>query len=169
MNARSRELEGKLAIRRSILIAAPPARVWREFESPERFSAWFGVMVDEYDRHGVRRLHGHRVITYEPREGGWIELEIETDGGGTRRFGGRITVFDPEHELTFEDGWIPSAEPAQLLLTLRLTPHAAGTLVELIQHGFEKLGAAGAEEQRGHESGWTNRQLDALRRIVEAS
>jgi uncharacterized protein YndB with AHSA1/START domain len=163
------ELEGKLTIRRAIHIAASPERVWREFESFDRFAAWFGVMVDEYDRaSGVPRPMGHRVITYEPREGGWIEMEVDVEGK-PRRFGGRITVFEPQRELTFEDDWIPGELASPLLLTLQLTPHEEGTLVELIQHGFERLGARGIEEQRGHEGGWTNRQLIALREIVEGA
>ena len=31
-----------LNVRRSILIQAPPERVWQEFESFEQISAWFG-------------------------------------------------------------------------------------------------------------------------------
>ena len=161
------DLEGKLTIRRSIHIQAPPERVWQEFETFDRFAAWFGVLVEEFDRTGVRRHIGHRVMTYEPREGGRVEMEVETDAGETKRFGGRIIVFEPARELTFEDDWIPSEQIAPLLLTLRLTPQAGGTMVELIQHGFERLGEAGSETHRGHEGGWTIRQLDALRRIVE--
>ncbi len=32
-----------LNVRRSILIQAPPERVWQEFESFDRFAAWFGL------------------------------------------------------------------------------------------------------------------------------
>jgi uncharacterized protein YndB with AHSA1/START domain len=168
MTATAIDLEGKLTIRRSLYIRATPARVWREFETFDRFAAWFGVLVDEFDRNGVRRLMGHRVITYEPHAGGHVELEVEVDGA-MRRFGGRIEVFDTERELTFEDEWIPAVRDTTLLLTLRLTAHDGGTIVELISHGFERLGEAGAEEHRGHESnGWTTRQLEALRRIVES-
>ena len=52
---------GRLAVRRSILIKAPPERIWREFESFERMKAWFGT--------------GHTLLKYEPRVGGWVELE----------------------------------------------------------------------------------------------
>jgi uncharacterized protein YndB with AHSA1/START domain len=92
---------GALVIRRSISIAASPERVWREFETFERFSAWFGVLVDEVDRTGAPRRMGHSVVTYEPREGGWIEMEVEVDGDAPLR--GRITTFDPCREFTFED------------------------------------------------------------------
>ena len=159
--------EGTLTIRRSIWISASPERVWREFETQERFSAWFGVFVEEHDRQGRLRAMGHRVIAYEPRLGGMVELEVEVEGV-MKRFGGPITVFEPARELTFEDDWIPAEQVAPLLLTLRMTPHLGGTMVELIQHGFERLAEAGPETHRGHEQGWTTRQLEALRRIVEA-
>jgi uncharacterized protein YndB with AHSA1/START domain len=160
----------QLTIRRSIHINASPARVWREFETFDRFAAWFGVMVDEYERFsGEPRKMGHRVITYEPRADGWIELEVEVDGR-LRRFGGKILVFEAGSELTFEDQWLPpGTDEPPLLLTIRLTPSAFdGTVVELIQHGFERLGRVGPEEHRGHQAGWTTRQLEALLAVVEA-
>lgn len=43
-----------------------------------------------------------------------------------------------------------------------------GTLVELFHHGFERTGDTAAEMHRGFEGGWTTRQLEALRSIVEA-
>jgi uncharacterized protein YndB with AHSA1/START domain len=149
-------IESLLTVRRCIHINATPERIWREFESLERMQAWFGT--------------GHTLLTYEPRAGGWVELEVEAYGE-TLRFGGRITVFDPPRELTFEDDWLPPRNgiAEQVFITLRLTPVATGTIVELIQHGFERLGERGAEVHRGHEGGWTIRQLEPLRQIVEGA
>jgi len=149
-------IESLLTVRRCIHISATPDRIWQEFATLERMQAWFGT--------------GHTLVKYEPREGGWVELEVEAYGE-VRRFGGRITVFDPPRELTFEDDWLPPLDgiPQKVLLTLRLTPDATGTVVELIQHGFERLGERGAEVHRGHEGGWTIRQLEALRAIVEGA
>lgn len=149
-------IDSLLTVRRCIQIQAPPERIWEEFTTLERMRAWFGT--------------GHSLLKYEPRAGGWVELEVEVEGE-TLRFGGRITVYDPPRELTFEDDWLPvrNGMPEQVLLTLRLTPVATGTVVELIQHGFERLGERAAEIHRGHEGGWTTRQLEALRRIVEGA
>jgi uncharacterized protein YndB with AHSA1/START domain len=145
-----------LTIRRCIHIAATPERVWREFETFEGMRAWFGT--------------GHTLLTYEPHVGGWVELEVEV-GGRMLHFGGRVTVFEPARELTFEDDWIPTLDGVSemTLITLRLSPAATGTIVELIVHGFEQLGERGPELHRGHEDGWTLRQLEALRRIVEGA
>ena len=145
---------GKLAVRRSILIKATPERVWQEFETFERMKAWFGT--------------GHRLLTYEPRVGGEVLLEVDIEGEA-KQFGGRITVFESARELTWEDDWIPNqgwAEPT--FITLRLTGAAGGTVVELFHHGFERVGGDVADEHIGYEQGWTMRQLDALRQLVEA-
>lgn len=145
---------GALNVRRSILISATPERVWKEFETFERMVAWWGT--------------GHTLEVYEPREGGHIEMEAEVEGE-MRRFGGRILVFDPPRELTFEDQWIPAREwPVPVFITLRLSEHDGGTLVELLVHGFERFGADAGERHRGLEAGWSIRQLEALRGIVEA-
>ncbi len=148
---------GQLAVRRSILINAPPERVWQEFESFERMKLWFGT--------------GHTLLKYEPQVGGWVE----TDAGPASeehpwalRFGGRILVFDPPSELTFENDWLGSDWAAPSLITIRLTPALGGTVVELFHHGFERTGEQAAEMQRGFEGGWTIRQLEALRQLVEA-
>lgn len=145
--------ESKLTIRRSIFIKATPERIWQEFESHERMSRWWGT--------------GHRLVVYEPREGGRIEMEVDVDAV-LRRFGGRITVFAPGRELTWEDNWMgPLAWAASVFSTLRLAPASGGTIVEFIKHGFERLGEEAGEVHRGLEGGWSITQLEALRRIVE--
>lgn len=148
---------GPLVVRRSILIKAAPERVWQEFESLERMRRWFGT--------------GHTLVVYEPRVG----ATVETDAGGASpehsgealRFVGRVVVYDPPRELTFEQDWIGHGWAQPPLVTIRLTPALGGTLVELMHHGFERLGTDPAEEHRGFEGGWTIRQLEALREIVE--
>ncbi len=142
---------GALAVRRSIFINAKPERVWQEFESPERMKGWYGT--------------GHTLATYEPHVGGMVE----TDAGGKElRFAGHVTVFNPPRELTFEQDWIGHGWAAPSLITIRLTPFRGGTLVELFHHGFERLGGDPAEHLAGFEGGWTTRQLEALRELVEA-
>ena len=144
---------GALSVRRSILINATPERVWKEFETFERMAAWWGT--------------GHTLEVYEPREAGHIEMQVAVDGE-MRRFGGKILVFDAPRELTFEDQWIPPKEwPLPVFITLRLTPHENGTLVELLVHGFERFGRDAAEHHRGLERGWSTRQLEVLRAIIE--
>ncbi len=57
---------------------------------------------------------------------------------------------------------------ASVLITVRLRPELGGTLVELFHDAIERTGEGAAEAHRGFEGGWTMRQLEALREIVEA-
>lgn len=142
-----------LHVRRSILIQAPPARVWQEFESFERFSAWFG--------------RGHELHQFEPRLSGPVDMSVELDGE-KRHYGGPIIVWEPEREVTFENNWEgPHAWPVPTFFTFRLTPLYDGTAVEIFHHGFERYGADAADYLQGYEEGWDVKHLKALREIIE--
>jgi uncharacterized protein YndB with AHSA1/START domain len=145
---------GVLAVRRSIWIDAEPTRVWEEFETFDRMKAWFGT--------------GHILVSYEPHPGGWVETDPTPVQGEPMRFAGRITVFDPPRELSFEQDWIGHGWAAPSVITIRLSPAMGGTVVELFHHGFERLGVDAAQNHRGFEGGWGLGQLDALRQRVEA-
>lgn len=145
---------GTLYVRRSALIRATAERVWQEFTTFDRFSAWFG--------------QGHRLETYQPVPGGRVRLSVEIDGVRTA-FGGSIVIFAPARELTFTNNWeSDDAWPVPTALTLRLAPLFDACQVELFHHGFERLGDAADEILQGYESGWHSRHLEALKRIVEA-
>src|SRR4051794_30228494 len=139
---------GALAVRRSIWIDAKPERVWEEFATFERMKAWFGT--------------GHTLVAFEPHVGGWVETDPSAMQGEPMRFAGRVTVFDPPCELTFEHDWMGRGWRAPALITIRLSPTLGGTLVELFHHGFERIGDDAAENHRGFENGWGMRQLEAL-------
>ncbi|HEV8574698.1 MAG TPA: SRPBCC domain-containing protein [Dehalococcoidia bacterium] len=145
---------GTLAVRRSIHINAASERVWQEFESFERMRAWFGT--------------GHTLTKYEPRVGGTVETDAGEWEGERLLFGGRITVFDPPREVTWENDWYGHGWAAPPLMTIRLTPALGGTLVELFSHALERTGPNAARDHAGFEAGWTMRQLEALRELVEA-
>jgi uncharacterized protein YndB with AHSA1/START domain len=105
-------------------------------------------------------------VTYEPRVGGRIEMEVNLDGAPAR-YGGPIVVFEPTRELTFDNDWIPNAgwrHPTRL--TIRLTPALDGTVVEILHYRFEGAVDDAAREHAGYESGWGMTQLNALRERV---
>jgi uncharacterized protein YndB with AHSA1/START domain len=139
---------GPLAVRRSIWIDASPERVWTEFESFESMRAWFGT--------------GHTLVAFEPRVGGWVETDPSAKEGTPLRFTGRVTVFDPPRELTFEQEWVDAGWTAPALITFRLSPLNDGTLVEIFHHGFERVSTDAGDLHRGFEQGWSMLQLDAL-------
>ena len=144
---------GSLHVRRSILIQASPAEVWREFESFERIAAWL-------DR-------GHQLHAFEPKLGGMADFSVEMDGKRVH-YGGPILVFEPEREVTFESQWeSPRSWVVPTFWTFRLTPIYDATLVEAFHHGFERLGKDAADNLQGYEEGWDVKHLSALREIVE--
>ena len=142
-----------LSVRRCTLIHAPPERIWQELETFERMRAWYGI--------------GHTLTKFEPRAGGTAETQVTHDGN-TITFAGKVLVYDPPRELTFEQDWIGHGWLAPSMITIRLTPSLGGTLVELFHHGFERLGGDPGEQHRGFEGSWDTRHLEALREIVEA-
>ena len=144
---------GSLYVRRSILIQASAARVWQEFESFDRIAAWLNL--------------GHTLHTFEPRIGGGVRMSVEV-GGERRYYGGPILILEPEHEVSFESQWDkPNDWPVPTFWTIRLTPHYDATMVEFFHHGFERMGADGADNLEGYEDGWDITHLKALRSIIE--
>jgi uncharacterized protein YndB with AHSA1/START domain len=144
---------GTLHVRRSCLIDATPQRVWEEFTTYDRLAAWFG--------------RGHCLHAFEPAVGGAVELSVELEGV-RRHYGGEVLVFEPERELTISSNWFDEQLrwPVPTLWTIRLTPMYGGTSVEIIHHGFERLGASAADQLEGFEEGWDNKHLKALRASV---
>ena len=144
---------GALLVRRSIFIQTEPARVWKEFETFERICGWLN--------------RGHEVHVFEPHVGGTVDMSVEIDG--TRRhYGGRVLEWIPEREVSFESQWEqPMSWPVPTFWTIRLTPVYDGTLVEILHHGFERLGTAAADALQSYEEGWDIKHLKALREIVE--
>jgi uncharacterized protein YndB with AHSA1/START domain len=152
---------GPLHVRRSILIGAPPERVWREFETFDRLAEWFGT--------------GHTMHVFELRIGGRVDLSVVLDANGEhasvgvdRHYGGRVVVFEPQREITFEANWFDDDMqwPVPTFMTLRLTALYDATHVEIFHHGFERLGPDAADNLEGYEQGWDVHHLTRLRAIV---
>jgi len=144
---------GTLFVRRSCLIMATPAQVWREFTSLERAAAWLG--------------RGQILETWEPRLGGRVRISVDVDGD--RRYcGGRVQSFDVASELSFAHNWETDAWIVSTFITVRLRPLYDGALVELFHHGFERLGAAAGVQHAAYERSLDLQHLLALKHIVEA-
>ncbi len=142
-----------LFVRRSAFIAATPSRVWKEFESMERLCGWLNL--------------GHHIEVFEPRLGGTVRMQVTIDGV-VHHFGGTVLACEPEHELSFTSQWDGVfAWPQPTLWTIRLTAFYDGTRAEIFHHGFERFGADAGAQLESYESGWDNKHLIALRRIVE--
>lgn len=160
------KVQSILVVRRSIHIRALPERVWEEFTSFERMNRWWGVIIGIPE---AGKPNGQRLITYEPRVGGHVEMEVLYQGVPLR-YGGKILVFEAGRALTFECDWIPNQGWLRpTLLTIQLTVALGGTLVELMHHGFEHTGPGGSDEHAGYEGGWSMTQLNALKGVIQAA
>jgi hypothetical protein len=97
-----------------------------------------------------------RTVLIEPRLGGrWLEIAED----GTETIVGTIVVWQPPHRMAFlwqvNAQWKPDAAMASEV-DVRFTPDGADvTVVELVHHKFETMGAkAGASMQKDVGGGW---------------
>jgi uncharacterized protein YndB with AHSA1/START domain len=150
---------GALVVRRSMHIKASPERIWKEFASAERFRAWWSTQRPDRDE---------EVLEYEPRVGGTLRMRITSDRHDPIDVDCTVTVMDAAREFAFEMTFVGAGWEAPTLVTIRLTPHGDGTLVELAHSGFERIGPAAVEQFNAFEGGWDLRELEGLRAAVEA-
>lgn len=145
-------------IEKKILLRAPLARVWRALTDAEEFGTWFRVKLQGSFAPSAR-LVGH--ITYP----GYEHLKME------------LTVEKMEPERLFSYRWHPyavdpavdySAEPTTLV-EFHLTPTEEGTLLTVIESGFDRIPLERrAEAYRMNEGGWAE-QLTNIERHVAAA
>jgi uncharacterized protein YndB with AHSA1/START domain len=151
---------GQLAVRRDIEIDASPERVWREFESEDRFRLWYstagGAVMPCYD------------LTYEPRVGGAFITRVH-HGENDIQFTGNVVTYDPPRELTVEMGPIPvSGHTHMTLVSFFLHPMPDGrTRMEIVHHGFEQFGDSAEQVYQMFEGGWNMAVPTALKNLVE--
>lgn len=127
------------AIRKSLTIAAPPAKVWAALTSPKTIAAWMGGPV-----------------TSNPRVGGrFVLFDGETTGRYSR-------VEKPSHlEYSWrQGGWDADWPDSRVRWTLKAT--RAGTRVTLTHDRFPN-----EAERQGHAEGWDAYWLEPMQRWLE--
>ena len=142
-------------IEKKILLRAPKSRVWRALTDADQFGAWFRVKLE--DGFAVdKRTTGK--ITYP----GYEHLTMD------------VTVERMDEERLFSFRWHPfavdptvdySTEPTTLV-EFRLEEVADGTLLTVVESGFDRIPAARrAEAFRMNDQGWGT-QMENIRRHV---
>jgi uncharacterized protein YndB with AHSA1/START domain len=142
-------------IEKQILLRAPQARVWRALTDAGEFGEWFRVKLDGPFVPGGRTT-GH--ITYP----GYEHLRMD------------VLVERMEAETLFAFRWHPAAvdpgvdysrEPSTLV-EFHLEAVTGGTLLRLVESGFDQLPADRREAAyRQNEGGWAI-QMDNIQRHV---
>jgi uncharacterized protein YndB with AHSA1/START domain len=144
-------------IEKQIELKAPVSRVWRALTDHREFGEWFQVKLDEPFVPG-RLSRGQ--ITYP----GYEHLKWE------------VVVEKMEPERLFSFSWHPyavdpkidySKEPATLV-EFRLEKTPTGTLLKVIESGFDNIPAGRRLEAfRMNEGGWTQQMKNIERHVAQ--
>ena len=147
----------EIKIEKRIEIDAPVARVWRALTDYREFGEWFRVALEAPFVPGKtargRILHpGYEHVVWEAV----------------------IQKMEPERLFSFS--WHPYAvdpktdysKEAPTLVEFRLEKTAAGTLLTLVESGFENLPAHRRDEAlRMNDGGWTQQVRNIERHVAE--
>jgi len=141
-------------IEKQIVIRAPRSRVWQALTDSAQFGAWFRVALEGPFEAGTE-VHGK--MTYPGYEG--------------LPFKARVERIEPEDYFSYS--WPPSGgkidrpnEP-WTLVEFRLADAEEGTLLTVIETGFDNLSPElRASELAAHTGGWET-QLGNIRSYVE--
>ncbi len=146
-------------IEREILLKAPRARVWRALSNAEEFGRWFGAALKGKTFAAGQRVQGQ--ITYPGYEHLVFDVTIE-----------RV---EPERLLSFR--WRPAAvdpsvdyskEPTTLVV-FELKEVEGGTLLRLVESGFDGIPPARRLEAFRMNSGGWDMQMKNIEKHVAAS
>ena len=118
-------------IEKRVRLDAPRARVWRALTDPREFGQWFGVGLAGVVTPGGK-LRGP--ITVKGYEHVTLEATVETVEP-EKRFGFRW------HPYAIEPGVDYSDEPTTLVM-FTLEDAGSGTLLTVVESGFDKIPAA---------------------------
>jgi len=141
-------------IEKRILLHAPRAKVWRALADTDQFGQWFGVKLNGSFAPGAR-LQGQ--VTKPGYEHVNFEIAVE-----------RV---EPERLLSWR--WHPhavdpqvdySAEPTTLVV-FELQDAQEGTLLTLVESGFEGIPPSRREAFGANERGWAI-QMKAIEKYV---
>jgi uncharacterized protein YndB with AHSA1/START domain len=145
-------------IEKKVLLRAPRARVWRALVEAGEFGRWFGVEVAGDFVPGA-------LVRGRVTHPGYEHLTFE------------ITIDRVEPQRLFSWRWHPHAidpkvdyspEPTTLVV-FELEEAAGGTLLTVVESGFDRVPLARrAEAYRGNEGGWAA-QVENIARHVGAA
>ncbi|KVD89505.1 vanillate O-demethylase oxidoreductase VanB [Burkholderia sp. ABCPW 14] len=145
-------------IEKRIVLNAPRSRVWRALTNADEFGAWFRVDLTGQAFEAGRRVEGR--ITYP----GYEHLVLQM----------RIERIEPERHFSYR--WHPAAvDPAvdysqetPTLVVFELADAEAGTLLTVVESGFDKLPIERrADAFRMNSGGW-DEQMKNIAAHVDA-
>ncbi|WP_026853937.1 SRPBCC family protein [Geothrix fermentans] len=142
-------------IEKEILLQAPVARVWRALTDAGEFGTWFRVALDGPFVPG-QRLTGR--ITHPGYEHITMELLVERMDAET--------LFSYRWHPYAVDPAVDYSQEPTTLVEFRLSPQGGGTLLSVVESGFDRVPAHRRDEAfRMNERGWAG-QLKNIERHV---
>jgi len=146
-------------IEKEILLKASRSRVWQALSNAEEFGTWFGAA-----------LGGQQFVS-----GAHVRGPITIRGLEHVFFDAVIVEMKPEQILSFRwhpcplDAAIDYSKEETTLVVLTLSEAKGGTLLKVVETGFDKLPATRrAEAFRMNSGGWEG-QMRNIARHVEAA
>lgn len=126
----------------TLVVPAPPERAFDYFARD--WGLWWPKST-----HSVCLENASEVVL-EQRVGGRL---IEKGSDGSVHVWGHVEIWSPPERLKFS--WHPGGTPDQALwVDVSFSPNPKGTLVKLVQGGWEVLGDMAVPVRSGYEQGW---------------
>jgi uncharacterized protein YndB with AHSA1/START domain len=142
-------------IEKQIVLRAPRSKVWRALTTPEQFSAWFGANVAGPFTPGAR-VRGP--VTHKGYEHVMMDFTIE------RMEPERLLSWRWPHPL---DLAVEEPSGPRTLVTFELTDVPEGTLLTVVESGFDALPLDRRQQRfRENEGGWAA-QMESIKRHVD--
>ncbi len=166
-------------IEKRVTLRAPVSRVWRAIADAQEFGRWFGFKLD-----GAFAAGNAMTGTFNESLNEAAIIEYQKSRGlapSKVKLPERNTVFctvesiEPEHYFSFR--WIPygidaEADPQNeptTLVEFRLEKVAEGTLLTIVESGFDAVPAHRRERAfRMNEGGWAG-QAENIKKYVEGT
>ena len=144
-------------IERSIHIKAPRAKVWRSLADAEQFGTWFGAALK-----GKQFAAGQRV-----------QVPMTIKGYEHVVFDAMLERIEPESLMSYRwhprTGDLDYSKEERTLVTFTLKDVEGGTLLTVVETGFDKLPPARRMDAiRGNSRGWEF-QLNRMNDYVNAN
>lgn len=166
-------------IEKRVTLRAPVSRVWRAIADAQEFGRWFGVKL-EGDFVAGRTITGRfeegldeaAILDYQ-RSLGLPPSKVKLPDANMVFC--TVERIEPEHYFSFR--WIPYGIDAEIdrenepttLVEFRLEKVAEGTLLTIVESGFDRVPAHRRERAfRMNEGGWSG-QAENVRKYVEGS
>jgi uncharacterized protein YndB with AHSA1/START domain len=166
-------------IEKQVTLRAPVSRVWRAISDSQEFGKWFGFTLEGPFVAGKRmtgtfdgKLDEAQIIEHQKRMGVTPSRVKLPEKGSVFC---TVETIEPERYFSFR--WIPYGIDAEAdpdnepttLVEFRLEPVPEGTLLTIVESGFDRVPAhRRARAFRMNEGGWAA-QAENLRKYVEGA